>query len=371
MNEAKSKRLLGLDLLRAAAIVMVLLAHYPKPGHGIGARILNFGWTGVDLFFVLSGYLIGVQLLQPIAACQPVELGRFYLRRFLRTLPPYFAVLPLYFLAANAWNWKYVFFVQNFRMPATFTPSWSLCVEEQFYLLFPVAAVLLFQRHPRRTLQYGVPLFLAGETAVRFAIWLSQRPDLQPEPAALATYMGSLYYPTWCRLDGIGLGVALAAVKSFCPDWWYWLTDRPRYLFGAGGAFLALAVGALWRHYSLFGSTAGFTALDLSFAFFTAAALSKEGVLARLQIPGAEYVALISYSIYLTHSLAIDLTRGAGAIVAGTAILAFALALHYAVERPCMALRDRVLKKRSVRPGEMRPSMQMGMEAALITVERE
>jgi peptidoglycan/LPS O-acetylase OafA/YrhL len=358
MDEAKSKRLPGLDLLRAAAIVMVLLAHYPKAGHDIGERILNFGWTGVDLFFVLSGFLIGRQLLQPIAAGEPARLGRFYARRFFRTLPPYFAVLPLYFVAKHAWNWKYMFFVQNFHMPATFTPSWSLCVEEQFYLLFPLAAVVLFQRYPRRTLQYGVPLFLAGEVAVRLAIWLVQRPDLQPEPQALATYMDGLYYPTWCRLDGIALGVALAGVKSFCPEWWSWLMDRPGHLVGAGGVFMGLTVAALWRHYSPLCSTVGFTMLNLSFAFFTAAALSKKGVLSRLKIPGTQYVALISYSIYLTHSLAIDLTRGTNVLVAAIAILAVAIALHYAVERPSMALRDRLLNRQRSQPAAIRPGME-------------
>ena len=370
MEEAKSKRLPGLDLLRAAAILMVLLAHYPKAGHGIGDRILNFGWTGVDLFFVLSGYLIGGQLLQPIAAGEPLPLGRFYLRRLFRTLPPYYAVLPLYFVAASTWSWKYLFFVQNFRMPATFTPSWSLCVEEQFYLLFPFAAMLLFERHPRRTLQYGVPLFLSGEVAVRLAIWLAQRPDLQPEPQALTTYMESLYYPTWCRLDGIALGVAMAALKSFCPDWWGRLMDRPGRLLGGGGAFLMLAVVALWQHYSLLCSTFGLTALNLSFAFFTASALSENGLLSRLHIPGAGYVAKISYSIYLTHSLAIDVTRGAGGTVAAIAILAFGMALHYAVEGPCMSARERLLKKKPARPAAMKPAVEMVMEEALAS-ERE
>jgi peptidoglycan/LPS O-acetylase OafA/YrhL len=360
MDDAKSKRLPGLDLLRAAAIVMVLLAHYPKAGHGMGERILNFGWTGVDLFFVLSGYLIGGQLLQPIGSGEPVRLGRFYLRRLFRTLPPYFVVLPLYFLAKHSWSWNYVFFVQNFRMPATFTPSWSLCVEEQFYLLFPLAAVLVFQRQPRRTLQYGVPLFLAGEVALRLAIWLVQRPDLQPEPQALAKYMESLYYPTWCRLDGIALGVALAGVKSFCPDWWLWLMERPGHLLTASGAFLALAVAALWRHYSLLCSTVGLTTLNLSFAFLTAAALSKRGPLARLHIPGAQYVALISYSIYLTHSLAIDLSRDSGVIVTALAILAFAVALHYAVERPSMAIRDRILNKKPAGLAAMNSAVEGG-----------
>src|SRR5262249_55890469 len=152
---------------------------------------------------------------------------------------------------AGAWNWKFVFFLQNLRMPPTFTPSWSLCVEEQFYLLFPIIAPLLFRRHPRRTLRFGVPLFLALELAVRSAIWLVKRPDLLPEPGALATYMEFLYYPTWCRLDGIALGVGLAGIKYFCPGLWRRLMDRPDRLLGASAVFLVVSVAALWQHYSL------------------------------------------------------------------------------------------------------------------------
>jgi peptidoglycan/LPS O-acetylase OafA/YrhL len=146
--------------------------------------------------------------------------------------------------------------------------------------------------------------------------------------------------------------------------------DRPGRLLGAGAVLLVLSVAALWRHYSLLCSTAGFTVLNLSFAAFTAAALSRKGLLARLRIPGASYVALISYSIYLTHSLAIDLTRGYGVVVTAIAILAFAVALHYGVERPSMVARDRLLKGQRSRISVMPLATNASFEEAL-AAERE
>jgi len=94
-----NKHLAGLDHLRALAVILVVLYHYSLFGHPayLHETIGNFGWTGVDLFFVLSGYLIGGQLLSRVARNQPVDYGTFYLKRFLRIIPAYLAVLILYF----------------------------------------------------------------------------------------------------------------------------------------------------------------------------------------------------------------------------------------------------------------------------------
>src|SRR3954468_23007482 len=88
----------GLDLLRAIAIVVVVIYHAALFGFKLPGRVDRFGWIGVDLFFVLSGYLIGGQLIAPLARHQPIKLGRFFARRALRIVPAYFVVLAIYFL---------------------------------------------------------------------------------------------------------------------------------------------------------------------------------------------------------------------------------------------------------------------------------
>jgi peptidoglycan/LPS O-acetylase OafA/YrhL len=199
---------------------------------------------------------------------------------------------------------------------------------------------------------------LALEVALRAAVWLATRPDRLPEPDALATYMGSLYYPTWCRLDGIALGVGLAAIKCFRPAIWRKLMDKGDLLLAASALFLGASVLAFWTHYSWLGSTLGFTFLSFSFALLTASALSDRGLLAGCAVPGARAVALLSYSIYLTHSLAIDasarlaasfgvtLQSAPGVAMAGITMAAFAALLYLTVERPGLALRDRLLGAR-------------------------
>jgi peptidoglycan/LPS O-acetylase OafA/YrhL len=359
VNGPTTQRLHGLDVLRASAIVMVLVAHYPKAFAGLIDRMLNFGWSGVDLFFVLSGYLIGSQVIQALARGEAVGLRDFYRRRFLRTLPAYYVVLAVYFLvrvgSEPAPNWKFLVLTQNFSPMNTFAPSWALCVEEQFYLLFPIVAGLLWKRKG-----IGIGLVFFVPLAARTVSWLATRPDLLAEPQALGTYMRFIYDPTYCRLDGIMLGVGIAALKYRSPQVWRRWMARPGQLMSASAVVLVAAVAALWTHYSFWCSTIGFTLLDLSFALLTMAALSESGWLSRIRIPGVQTIAVLSYSIYLTHSLALDLNQGLlarfgismnsviGVCVASATILAFAALLHWSVERPMMAWRDRLLREEKV-----------------------
>src|SRR3954469_22026159 len=88
----------GLDLLRALAIVVVVIYHAGIMGFPWAGRVHRFGWIGVDLFFVLSGYLIGGQLLEPVARDRQLNLGQFFARRALRILPAYLVVLSIYAL---------------------------------------------------------------------------------------------------------------------------------------------------------------------------------------------------------------------------------------------------------------------------------
>src|SRR5204863_8059852 len=142
----------GLDLLRALAIIVVVIYHAGIMGFPLPGRIHRFGWIGVDLFFVLSGYLIGGQLLAPLARDQQIDLPRFFARRALRIMPAYFAVLGIYFLLPS-WReypeisplWKFVMSVQNLGLHGgtAFSHAWSLAVEDQFYLLLPIILILV------------------------------------------------------------------------------------------------------------------------------------------------------------------------------------------------------------------------------------
>ena len=155
----------GLDLLRALAIIVVVIYHAGIMGFPLPNRVHRWGWIGVDLFFVLSGYLIGGQLLAELARNNRLNLPQFYTRRALRILPAYFVILAIYFLLP-LWReypdmaqplWKFLFSIQNIALHGgtSFSHAWSLAVEDQFYLALPFLLLVLFWR-PRVRLFFAV-----------------------------------------------------------------------------------------------------------------------------------------------------------------------------------------------------------------------
>ena len=142
----------GLDLLRAFAILVVVIYHAALFGFKLPGRVDRFGWIGVDLFFVLSGYLIGGQLLAPLARSRSIDLWRFFARRALRIIPAYFVILAVYAFLPS-WReypemsplWKFVLSVQNISLHGgtAFSHAWSLAVEDQFYFLLPLILILV------------------------------------------------------------------------------------------------------------------------------------------------------------------------------------------------------------------------------------
>lgn len=161
MNTISKERIFGLDLMRAIAILLVVLSHcawfFPNL-EGVLFTMINYaGLFGVEIFFVLSGFLIGRILYRSVVLenFTKKKLLAFWKRRWLRTLPNYYLVLLIniilaYFLFKDlpSDSWKYFLFFQNFWSEQTsfFYESWSLSVEEFAYLLAPVvlyAAVLV------------------------------------------------------------------------------------------------------------------------------------------------------------------------------------------------------------------------------------
>ena len=350
-------RLWGLDLLRVGAVLSVVLYHYPKAPEQLWLRaVSHYGWVGVDLFFVLSGYLIAGQFFTRAQRGLPLSLGQFYMRRFFRTLPNYFFMLALYIgiegRTFSEWP-KYLFFLQNFSLPLVFSHSWSLCVEEHFYLGFPWIARSL----TRVNVALMAVAILLASASLRYLIWRHARPDLiyaVNVDDAFTVYLSKLYYPTYVRLDGLTIGITLAAIRVLRPERWSKWTAYPLVSLGMGLGFLVAAVGVLYRQMSGVGIVLGFPLLALGFGALLVCSVSEGSLLTRLRIPGISELAVLSYAMYLTHPLALGLadrlTKNLGASSTGIVMLLVSLVilplcaylLYALIERPGMRLRDKL-----------------------------
>jgi len=358
-----SSRIHGLDTLRALAIVLVFMYHYmvfvsSNDTFGFLSRI---GWVGVDLFFALSGYLIGNQILAGLRDGRGFSLTNFYARRLLRTLPNYYLLVALYFL----WPWfrgahelpplwKFLTFTQNFLLqPGTaFSHAWSLCIEEQFYMVLPALAIFVAARRGARTVAWTlVALGFAAGMAIRAWCWVHYVGD--SEQGGL-NYMRYIYYSSFCRFDELVAGVALALLKNHHQALWRRITAHGN----ATGALGLLATGVTFACWladdrGIVITVFGYPMLALSFALLIVAAVSERSVLRSARVPGAASLALWSYAIYLTHKQVCVLARPGLAALgygpdSGVAVIAmtglsvcFGWLLFRMVETPFLLLRDR------------------------------
>jgi peptidoglycan/LPS O-acetylase OafA/YrhL len=362
-------RVAGLDTLRAAAIAWVILFHsYLIGGLGDGYRLFQWsGWMGVDLFFVLSGYLIGTQVFKALRHRGTVAFPAFYKRRFVRILPAFFVVLALYELWP-AWPetrgmqplWQFLTFTFNLQYNNddnyAFSHVWSLCVEEHFYLVFPFLAFALTRKPAAWKFAAVAAAVVLGGVLLRAWLWTHLVGPLDgavggPVEEHGLRYLRYLYYPTWARLDGLVAGVALAACGVYRPVWFAWVHARVNLLLALGVALLAASIvffdtarGDFWP------CVVGYPLVALTMMAFVAAG-SGDTWFARLKIPGAGWLASASYSLYLSHKgLFMLVQAGLGGRLADYGMLRFAMyvvatlaggaLLHYAVERPFLRWRD-------------------------------
>lgn len=366
----------GLDLVRATAIAWVMLyhAHTMQLAPASAPWLINFGWMGVDLFFVLSGFLIAGQLLKPWASGARPDYRRFFERRLLRTVPAFAIILILYFACPQIREtadiqpfWQFATFTENLLVrpigPKAFDQVWSLCVEEQFYLFFPLVLYLIaFRPSLKKSVIIGLAVLIAG-IFTRSFLWLGQvaeRPFELNAPSDWHAYVALIYYPTWSRLDGLLAGVTLAAVRIFRPSIWKRFVAQPNLLLAAGCTGIGLAIILFGLGSQFYGAAIGFPILSASVALVVAAASTGSAMVGRYPIVGGQALATGAYSLYLSHKIAFHLVKawvgpatGASGYPLLTLALAFALVtgavLYWAVERPFLLLRDRLDRATRIR----------------------
>jgi peptidoglycan/LPS O-acetylase OafA/YrhL len=299
-------RVPALDGVRGLAILLVVVMHalffgVPLPGVAPPTQLepyvllAGLGWCGVDVFFVLSGYLITGILVR--SRGEPHYFRNFYVRRALRIFPLYYVVMALLLwwlpraAATGSETAAYLLYYQNFRLAFGVDVqtdlareiTWSLAVEEQFYLVWP--AVIAFV--PRRWLPRVCVVAILGAIAARFVCLESGI----PKP----------YFLTFCRLDALAAG-ALLALVPLPPKW-----------FGALAASLGAGalVGIAWHRKDAFPATAVMQSWGLIAAMAMAVGVlvlaRHAGVIARLlTLAPLRSLGAYSYCIYLVHFLVIE-----------------------------------------------------------------
>ena len=369
-GNAGNNKLFGLDHLRTLAITLVLFFHYRIFQHpGWVDHAGSFGWTGVDLFFVLSGYLIAGQLFSRVAQGKGLALGEFYFKRAFRILPAYLAIVTLYFCLpafrereALPPLWKFLSFTQNFGLDlkhqGTFSHAWSLCIEEQFYLLLPLIMLIFLAVGAGKKAGYLLLILFILGFVVRIGSWYGQVLAFQDTDVFWVEWYKWIYYPFPSRLDGLLAGVSLAGLFQFYPGIRDRITRHGNLLLLIGLGLIAVAYFFCSDPMSLHASVFGFPLVAIAYCTVVAAAVSPSCILYKFKANISSNIAALSYAIYLSHKGVIHLSQQLFLKwgIAGDSNLMFflcivmtilgALVLRYAVEKPFLQLRDRILQRR-------------------------
>jgi peptidoglycan/LPS O-acetylase OafA/YrhL len=374
------QRSAGLDLMRAVAISLVLLDHFlPRLGFAAPEILRFIGWSpiGVDLFFALSGFLIGRILLRlGSQISEPRALFGFWIRRWLRTLPVYYVMLFLRFfvvvMGSFHFGWgtlailpSYLVFMQCWAWPVRpisgpyvfFGEAWSLAVEEWFYLLFPLllAGMVYVGIKPVRAFLFASIIMLLASVGFRLGL----------EPAEPRNWFTDIYNVTIYRFDSIAWGLIAAVFSVTRASLWFRMRWMALVLglallgFDHQYQMLHLVMNQYWRvwHFTITGVG---SALVLPWCstvpnFYWRPLQSLTGVIARW-----------SYSLYLVHYMFITLALrwvvphlkestglncGLVVVTCGCSF-AFAGFLYHWVEKPMMNLRERWTLSKQLRMKE-------------------
>lgn len=351
MQQGTASRVFGLDVLRALAIALVVASHAELLLGPASERSPYFhyaGFQGVELFFTLSGFLIGSILLKaPLTG--PRDIARFWARRWMRTLPAFvmaLVVLSLLYQPPREALLRAGLFLGTLtpamaEQPLTFFPvSWSLGIEEWFYLVLGLSVLVLGRR--RRV------LFALYVVAVGARLWWLLRAHEAPYDVAHTSVP--------LRMDALLVGVIAASLRPLRARLSPWPMLTLRLLYGAGlawGLHAWVSQPGLQYESRLFAALfppfnslmAALLVFDLSVTPRWLAWLSERLWAAPRR--AVSFVAAISYSLYLYHLELILLARDTGrlgwpgvalVVIAGSAV---AFASYELVELPFLRLRDR------------------------------
>ena len=360
------QRVYGLDVFRSIAILLVVITH--------GSAILqntileNFPWIrlidGVDLFFVLSGFLIGSLLLKTLNTSEKFkfnEILTFWKRRWLRTLPLYYLFLLINWLLVNytvidgdikQYNVSFIFFLHNFSSPfyGFFWESWSLSIEEWFYIFLPlILFFLLLLLSAKRA--FFICCAILVITPLAYRIYLS--------PTVVDGFWWDVTFRKMVvtRLDAIGYGIFAAWIKYYYGPLW----SKYRIIaFATGLLLLIIAVNTHPEPNSFYAKTFGLTIISLG-AMLLVPAFESVKTFSTQFGKVITHISVISYAMYLINLAPISMVimkqfppkGGADSlikyIIYWFLVIVLSTLLHKFFEKPITNLRDRSFRKNNIR----------------------
>jgi peptidoglycan/LPS O-acetylase OafA/YrhL len=292
-----------LDFLRGVAIILVMLRHA-----NLTSITTGMGWIGVDLFFVLSGFLVSGLLFSEYKKSGTIKPIRFLIRRGFKIYPLFYTVLILHII----YNYlkhrpvhsneilSEIFFYQNYS-PGILGISWSLAIEEHFYLLLSIGLLILYKINKLK-IKYIIPVCWLIVTLIclflRIYTWQSNN--------SFNVYIH--FFPTHLRIDSLAFGVLIAGLYHFSNQWLHTIVKRLRWIIIISIPIL-LCPAFLFAPGTAQIVTFGFTCLYIGFGLLLALLIVYEDktiiTLSSIRILPVfnviAWVGLYSYPIYLIH----------------------------------------------------------------------
>ena len=352
-----------IDILRAITVILVLIHHMKivpvdqgATLNGINKILVQGGWSGVDIFFVLSGFLVSGLLFREYEKYQDIRVVHFLIRRGFKIYPPFWcliAVTVLYNLVMHiAMSWHSIvyelIFVQNY-MVGLWNHTWSLAVEEHFYFLLSILLLWMCRGGGKKPFR-PIPYVFVGVALVCLLFRIRN--------STTAFQVSKHLFPSHLRLDALFFGVVLAYWYHFFPKRFLEISNRFRFLLIIIGVLLFLPVFWLARETNPMVLTYGLVLLYLGSGCLLAGFLGFEGRWGAFGTALA-FIGSHSYSIYLWHMPMIRWGNEAVAAwlghepgwftYAGISIfgsILFGIAMATLIEIPTLRLRDRLFPSR-------------------------